>query len=155
MAHPLYPLFVHFPIALLITSVLFDVIAKWHKRDSFREGAFWLLILGLAGGVTATIAGSWAEEAAEKADIAESLMETHETLALVTLSIFGVQLLGRLSLKNQFTANTFPPYFLIALVGLGTLSATGYFGGTLVYEHGAGVSLAHKTVGYLAKHPRQ
>lgn len=144
MDHPLHPILVHFPIALLFTSVLFDVIANRLKKDSFREGAFWLLILGLAGGVAATIAGSWAEEAAEKAGIAESLMETHETLAFVTLGIFGVLLLGRVFLKNQFTTKTFVPYFLIALVGLGTLSATGYFGGDLVYEHGAGVALAHK-----------
>ena len=155
MDHPLHPILVHFPIALLFTSVLFDVIANWRKNDSFREGAFWLLILGLAGGVAATIAGSWAEEAAEKAGIAESLLETHETLAFVTLGIFGVLLLGRVFLKNQFTSKTFPPYFLIALVGLGTLSATGYFGGDLVYEHGAGVALAHKAGGNVAEYTRQ
>ena len=140
MDHPLHPILVHFPIALLFTSVLFDVIANWRKKDSFREGALWLLMLGLAGGVAATIAGSWAEEAAEKAGIAESLIEIHEILAFITIGIFGVLLIGRLFLKNQFTANTFVPYFLIALVGLGTLSATGYFGGDLVYEHGAGIA---------------
>jgi uncharacterized membrane protein len=80
---------VHFPIALLFTSVLFDAAGAWFKRDSFRDGALWLLILGLLGGVAAAIAG-------EKAGIAESMIETHETLAFVTLGIFGVLLFGRL-----------------------------------------------------------
>ena len=155
MGHPWHPVLVHFPIALLFTSVLFDVIANWQKKDTLREGALWLLVLGLAGGVAATITGGWAEEAAEKAGIAESLMETHETLAFVTLGIFGVLLLGRLFLKNQFSAKTFTSYFLIALMGLGTLGVTGYFGGELVYEYGAGVSVAHRSGLNVAEHTRQ
>ena len=141
---PLHPMFVHFPIALLFTSVLFDAAGAWFKRDSFRDGALWLLILGLLGGVAAAIAGTWAEEAAEKAGIAESMIETHETLAFVTLGIFGALLLGRLMMRNQLTQKTLVPYFLIAAIGLGTLSATGHYGGDLVYEQGAGVAITHK-----------
>ncbi|MBA3965397.1 MAG: hypothetical protein H0X47_06440, partial [Nitrospirales bacterium] len=48
------------------------------------------------------------------------------------LGIFGVRLLGRLGLRNQFTWKTFAPYFLIAAIGLGTLSAMGHYGGDLV-----------------------
>jgi len=36
------------------------------------------------------------QEAGEKAGIAESMIEPHETLAFVTLDMFGVLLLGRL-----------------------------------------------------------
>lgn len=140
----LHPMLVHFPIALLFTSVLFDATGAWFKRENFRDGALWLLLLGLLGGVAAAIAGDWAEEAAEKAGIAESMIETHETLAFVTLGIFGVLLLGRLVLRNQFTRKTIVPYFLIAAIGLGTLGATGHYGGDLVYEQGAGIAPAHK-----------
>jgi uncharacterized membrane protein len=136
---PLHPMLVHFPIALLFTSVLFDAAGAWFKRDSFRESAVWLLFLGLLGGIAAAIAGDWAEEAAEKAGIAESMIETHETLAFITLGIFGMLLLGRLVLRNQFTPKTLFLYFLLAAIGLGTLSATGHYGGSLVYEQGAGV----------------
>ncbi len=140
----LHPMFVHFPIALLFTSVLFDAEGSWFKRENFRDGAFWLLILGLLGEVAAAIAGEWAEETAKKAGIAESMIETHETLAFVTLGIFGFLLLGRLVLQNQFTRKTMVPYFLIAAIGLGTLSATGHYGGDLVYEQGAGGALTHQ-----------
>lgn len=72
------------------------------------------------------------------------MIETHETLVFVTLGILGVLLLSRLLLRNQFSRKTLAPYFLIAAIGLGTLSATGHNGGDLVYEQGAGVALAHR-----------
>ena len=149
-----HPMLVHFPIALLFTSVLFDAAGAWFKRESFRDGALWLLILGLLGGAAAAIAGDWAEEAAEKAGIAESMIETHETFAFVTLGIFGMLLLGRLVLRNQFTRKTLVPYFLIAAIGLGTLSATGHYGGDLVYEQGAGVAVAHQAGFNRTEHTR-
>ena len=137
--HPLHPMIVHFPIALLITSVLFDAASQVFKRDFLREGAFWLLVLGLAGGIASAISGDFAEEAAENAGIAESLIGIHETLAFVTIGIFGFLLLWRWYLRNQFTGSFLAVYLLVATVGVGTLGATGYFGGDLVYEHGAGV----------------
>jgi len=71
----------------------------------------------LLGGVAAIIAGDWAEEAAEKAGIAELMIETHVTLAFVTLGIFGVLRLGRLVMRNQFTRKTLIPSLLIAAIG--------------------------------------
>jgi uncharacterized membrane protein len=150
-----HPMLVHFPIALLFTSVLFDAAGAWFKRESFHDGGLWLLILGLLGGVAAAIAGDWAEETAEKAGIAESMIETHETNAFVSLGIFGVLLLGRLVLRNQFTRKTLVPYFLIAAIGLATLSATGHYGGDLVYEQGAWVAMSHKTGMNVAERTRQ
>jgi len=144
MDTPLHPMLVHFPIALLFASVLFDILATWVKRETFRDGALCLLVLGLLGGIAAASSGDWAEEMAEQAGIAESLIDTHETFAVATLGIFGVLLLGRLLLRNQLTPTTAIPYFLVAAIGLGTLSATGHFGGDLVYEHGAGVATIHQ-----------
>ena len=144
---------VHFPIALLTTSVLFDAISHFFKRDSLRDGALWLLGLGLLGGVAASIAGSMAEEAAEKAGIAESLIETHESLAFVAMSIFGLLFLWRIFLRNQFTGRLLAIYLFAAAIGVGTLSATGYYGGDLVYEHGAGVNgVSHGATGGASKH---
>lgn len=142
MDYPLHPMLVHFPIALFVTSVLFDAVSmRWH-RECLREGSLGLLVVGLIGGIGAAIAGDAAEEAAEQAGIAESLIETHETLALITLGIFGILLLWRLFVRNRFSPRSLAIYLGIAVIGLGTLSATGHFGGNLVYKHGAGVHVA-------------
>jgi len=137
--HPLHPMIVHFPIALLITSVLFDAASRLLRRDSLRDGALWLLLLGLISGMAATVAGFWAEETTERAGIAETLMEMHESLAIATLAIFSLLFIWRLFLRNQFTRQTLAIYLMVATVGVGTLSATGYYGGDLVYDQGAGV----------------
>ncbi len=142
---------VHFPIALLVASVVFDVAGQIWKRESFREGGFCLHLFGLIGGAAAAVAGHMAEEVAEEAGIAESLIETHETLALTTLGIFFLLLVWRLFLRNQFTSKMVSVYFLVATIGLGTLAATGHLGGSLVFEHGAGVQVSSDVQTSIAK----
>lgn len=141
---PLHPMLVHFPIALLFASVLFDVTSTILTRDSLREGAFWLLGLGFLGGIAAAIAGGQAEGAAEKAGVAEALIETHETMAYLTLGMMALLLLYRLLLRNRFTTSAFAAYLVAAALGLVAVSATGHTGGNLVYEHGAGVNTAQQ-----------
>lgn len=140
----LHPMLVHFPIALLFASVLFDVASTALMRNSLREGALWLLGLGLLGGIVAAIAGGQAEEVAEKAGVAESLIETHETLAYITLGITAILFLSRLLLRNRFSTRALTAYLVVATVGLVAVSATGHTGGNLVYEHGAGVNTAQE-----------
>ena len=142
MTIPFHPMLVHFPIALLFASVLFDIASAALTRDSLREAAQWLLGLGLLGGIVAAIAGGQAEGAAEKAGVAEALIETHETLAYLTLGIMTVLLLSRLLLRNRFSTRALVVYFVMATIGLVAISATGHTGGNLVYEHGAGVQTA-------------
>lgn len=144
MQIPFHPMLVHFPIALLFASVLFDLASKALMRDSLREGTLWLLGLGLLGGIVAAIAGGQAEGAAEKAGVAEALIETHETLAYITLGITAILFLSRLLLRNRFSTRALAAYLVVATLGLVSVSATGHTGGNLVYEHGAGVNTAQE-----------
>lgn len=142
MDFPLHPMLVHFPIALLFVSVLFDVAGTAFSRDSIREGACWLLGFGLAGGIAAAMAGMQAEEAVEKAGVAEALIETHETFAYITLGVMAVLFLSRLLLRIRFSTRALATYLAVAVLGLIAVSATGHTGGTLVYQHGVGVERA-------------
>jgi hypothetical protein len=82
------------------------------------------------------------------------MIETHATLPSLTMGNIGILLSGRRALPNQFAQNTLAPYHLIAALGLGTLSATGLYGGDPVCEEGAGVAIAHKTGLNVAEHAR-
>ncbi|WP_455378488.1 DUF2231 domain-containing protein [Petrachloros mirabilis] len=144
MEVPLHPMLVHFPIALLFVSIFFDIAGRILARDSLREGALWLLGLGLLSGVTGAVAGAMAEDAAERAGIAETLIETHETFAYATLGIMALLLLYRLLLRNRFSPRAFTVYLVVAALGLVAVSATGHTGGNLVYGHGAGVNSLQK-----------
>ena len=140
MNHPVHPILVHFPIALLFTSVFFDFTAMISKRDSFRQTGFWLLILGWFGGLAATLSGFWSEEAVEKMGrVPEPAIERHEFLAIATLVVFAVLFLIRRwkNARPSFQKNI--AYAVIAAIGLALLSTTGFLGGDLVYRYGAGV----------------
>ena len=139
MPHPIHPLTVHFPIALLFTSVFFDLLGIITENKNFRQTGFWLLILGLMGGIVAAIFGFWVEEAVEAAGVPEHAVDLHETFAVITLIVFGVLLVFRWWVKNRWSARDRVIYLCVAMLGLLLLGTTGFYGGELVYRYGAGV----------------
>ena len=50
------------PTALLLTTLLFDLVAAATKREGLRLVSFWTLMVGALGGVAAVISGLQAEE---------------------------------------------------------------------------------------------
>jgi uncharacterized membrane protein len=139
--HPIHPMVVHFPIALLIISVLFDAMATQWRHKSFQDAGFYTLIAGLIGAAAAVLTGAWAEEVAEGKGIPESVLEIHEALGYATLALFigllGLQLLMRRGVVREIPAL----YVIFGLIGVVVLLVTGYYGGVLVYDFGAGVNL--------------
>lgn len=139
MESHLHPMLVHFPIALLFVSVALDAYGRLTDSKTFAPAAYLLLALGVGSGILALIAGNFAEEVAEEAGVPESLIESHETIATVTLAIFGALLLYRFVRRYMDQPDLDRAYLVAAFLGLGSLAATGYLGGQLVYQHGAGV----------------
>ena len=139
MSHPIHPMIVHFPIALLFTSVFFDLLAMITQREAFRQTGFSLLILGWVGGLAATLTGFWSEEAVEKMGVPEAAIEKHETFAIATMIVFAVLFLIRWRRRARPSPRKNAVYAAVALVGLALLATAGFFGGDLVYRYGAGV----------------
>jgi uncharacterized membrane protein len=137
--HPLHPVVVHFPIALLSTAVLFELLGFLLRRDDFRRFGFWLLILGLTGGIVAAGFGLWGEGAALKMGVPEKAIDRHESFAVTTLITFGLLLIYRWRIRDRWTPGHNRIYLSGALAGLLLLGTTGFFGSELVYRYGAGV----------------
>ncbi len=139
--HPLHPMVVHFPIALLITSVVFDFLAtRWHHK-SFQDVGFYTLVAGLLGAVAAVGTGAMAEESVEGKGIPESVLEIHEALGYATLLFFLGLMALRLLMRWKLIKEVPALYLAMGVVGIVILSAAGYFGGSLVYDFGAGVNV--------------
>lgn len=139
MNHPIHPMLVHFPIALLFVSFLFDLIFFLTGREEFKKGGFWLLLLGWVAGLAATLSGVLSEDLVEKAGVPKSAIERHEFFAFMTLGLFAGLILVRAWIRNRWSYNHRLIYIGGALVGLFILATTGYWGGDLVYRYGAGV----------------
>jgi uncharacterized membrane protein len=139
MTHPLHPLTVHFPIALLFTSVFFDLLGIITENKNFRQTGWWLLVLGFIGGIIAAIFGAWSEEIVEAMGVPEAAIDRHEAFAIATLIVFGLLLVIRWRIRLRWSDRDRVMYLCTAMIGLLLLGITGFYGGELVYRYGAGV----------------
>ena len=130
------------PTALLLTAVFFDLLAIATKRPVFRQVSFWTLVVGAVGGAAAVISGLQAEEHIEHGEAVHRVMETHETLALITLGVFGVLTLWRIFRERRMGTGEHAFVVVLSLAGLGVLLATANYGGRLVFEHAAAIPSA-------------
>ncbi|MFL5518947.1 MAG: DUF2231 domain-containing protein [Gemmatimonadales bacterium] len=127
------------PAALLIGAVLFDLLAAATRREGLRIASFWTLMLGTLGAAAAVISGLQAEDHIAHGEVVHLLMETHERLALITAGIFGVLALWRLLREARMGSAERAMALVLGLAGAGVLTATGVYGGKMVFEHAAGV----------------
>ena len=128
------------PAALLLAAVIFDLLAAITHRPSFRTVGFWSMISGALGGVVAVISGLVAEEHIDHGEAVHQAMETHETLALITLGVFGVLTLWRVFRERRMGGTERGVILVVSVAGLGVLIATAVYGGKLVFDHAAGIA---------------
>ncbi len=139
----LHAMVVHFPIALLMTGFLSELIALFSKRQFFKNASFYLLVLGTLGAVAAYASGSYAGDGMTDGILQEPL-ELHEDAALVTLLLAIITALFSAAMYffNYQKAWAKWASFLLFAVLVGYVARTGYLGGQLVFKHGAGIELA-------------
>jgi uncharacterized membrane protein len=127
------------PAALLIGAVIFDLLAAATRRDALRIASFWTLMLGALGAAAAVISGLQAEDHIAHGEAVHRIMETHEELALITAGIFGVLALWRIVRERRMGSAERALALALGVGGAAVLTATGVYGGKLVFEHAAGV----------------
>ena len=76
------------PAALLVVAVIFDLAAAASKRESLAWAGIWTLWLGVLGGWAAVMAGELAEKTLDHGEAIHEIMEKHENMALITMSLF-------------------------------------------------------------------
>jgi len=128
--HAQHPVIVHFPIALFISSVVFEGLAIWRKKPVFGVIAYYNL---LGAAITAPVAiatglGAWQWQL-EGAKLKGNLL-LHMICALTSVSLIFV-----LSwMRSRLHAKTISPgiaYFAVTLLALMAITLTGHLGGIL------------------------
>ncbi len=143
----LHPMVVHFPIALILVALLFDMVSLFTQRELFSKMALYLLLLGTLGLIAAFLTGDLAEESVEKTRALHRVLETHEEAGELAMWFMIVVAAARLAMvyfrRNQ---GVFQWAGLVAvLIGAILVIRTAYYGGELVYKHGAGVQITAPT----------
>lgn len=127
------------PPALLLASVLFDLLGSATRRDGLKVAGFWTLIAGAIGAVAAVISGLIAEESIEHGEAVHRAMETHETLALSVAGLFVLLAAWRVWRRDNFRPAERAPYLVAATVGALGIIWVAHLGGTVVFRHGGGI----------------
>lgn len=127
------------PAALLIVAVIFDLAAAGLKRESLKWAGIWTLWAGVVGGWAAVIAGELAEESLDHGEAIHDLMDTHETLALVTMGVFTAILVWKLYRRFGLTPTEELVARVLGVVGVAGVLWVGSIGGRMVFEHAAGI----------------
>ncbi len=134
---------IHFPIALLLVGFFSEILGMVTKKEFFKNAAVFLLLLGALGAIAAYISGNLAGEGIEEGPLKNPL-ELHELAATVTVWLaVATALLRVLVFFLKYNRQWVTWVFIFLFTALaGSVTATGYYGGQLVYEHAAGVELA-------------
>ncbi|MFQ5877257.1 MAG: DUF2231 domain-containing protein [Acidobacteriota bacterium] len=139
----IHPILVHFPIALLTLSVLFDGVAVSRRAPRWtRTVATALLTTGAVLLIPTYLAGRQAaDQVASPLARTQSVLSDHADWAWYTLWFFLALATGRLllMLRGALRRSTHAAALLLGMGGLYLLLQTGEHGGRLVYGLGVGV----------------
>lgn len=154
----IHPMLVHFPIALLFTAFLFDVLGMW-RRDRFFERAgmalLWLTLLSVAAAIGA---GLYAASHVLISPAVAPILRAHRRDGLLTGFAIALVVVLRLRFRRRTLAVTargtpWQDAFRIWAYPLGAyvlalvmISVTGDAGGRMVYSYGLGVAAAPSAV---------
>jgi uncharacterized membrane protein len=128
--HAQHPVIIHFPIALFIASVVFDVLAIWRKQPGLASVAYYNLV-GAALTLPLAIAtglGAWRWQL-EGATLKGNL-RLHLICALTSAALIFVLCWMRLRLRAKGSSPRFA-YFAIMSLALMAITLTGHLGGIL------------------------
>lgn len=134
---PLHPITVHFPIAFLSGSLLWDGLGLWLGTPLWWTMSFWSLVLGLATALPALLTGFIEYAQLSPETPAEQTATRHLLLTGCAVTLFLGSLLVRGGVEPP-TGGRLIGALACSCAGLGLLTAGGHLGARLVYRHGVG-----------------
>ena len=136
LGHPIHQMLIVFPLGLLGTAVIFDIVALVRRNAEWSTVAFYMIGAGIVGGLIAAIFGLIDWLAISSGTRAKSIGLWHGGGNVIVILLFAGSWILRLSAPDN------PDTTALALSFLGLLLAlvTGWLGGELVDRLGVGVA---------------
>ena len=128
--HAQHVVFIHFPIALFITAVAFDLIAQWTKRNGLADAAYYNLLVSAISTLPVIGTGILAWQFQLDGQKLKGVLLLHLVLACV--SSVMIWLVWWLHFRARRRARVLPNYRLaLEFLGVGIIALTGHLGGFL------------------------
>lgn len=128
--HAQHVVLIHFPIALFIVGVAFDVIASWTKRRGFADAAYYNLLVAALSTVPVVATGLLAWQFALEGQRVKGILLLHMVMAAISTVIIWTTWWLHWRVRTDRSER---PGFLIPLelLGLAAITLTGHLGGFL------------------------
>jgi len=128
--HAQHVVLIHFPIALFITAVAFDLIALWTKRRGLADAAYYNLLVAAISTLPVLATGILAWQFQLDGQRLKGILLLH--LVLACASIVLIWLVWWQHFRARRRAEVLPSYRLaIELLGVGLVALTAHLGGFL------------------------
>ena len=133
--HAIHPILIVFPLGLMGTAVVFDIIYLIWGSGLMTQVAFWMMTAGIIGGLLAAPFGFIDWMAVPNGTRAKTIGAAHGITNVVVLLLFVASWGMRMNLPEQ------PPTFasILSFVGFAASMLGGWLGGELVERLGVGV----------------
>jgi len=140
--HPLHAMLVVFPLGLLFTSFLFDLLYLWRKDHFWARGAFWVMVVGTTGALAAVVTGLLDYLAIGMPPQARKTATLHLFLGLNVVVLYSLQLWLRRAHAAPVREFRRHPWglLLLAFLSVQAIGVQGWLGGEVSHVHGVGVT---------------
>lgn len=132
--HPVHPMLVAFPIGLWVFSLACDILFRATGNQVWDTVALYAMGGGIVGAIAAALPGFF-----DLLELQESRTKRiglgHALLNISALILF----VASFSIRQSAGPGTVP--FILSILGVITITVSGWMGGSMVYLHGAAVEL--------------
>jgi len=135
LGHAIHPMLIVFPIGLLTTAVIFDVIQIFTNDPRWGDVSFWMIAAGLIGGLAATVFGVIDWFGIPRGTRARRIGVFHGFGNAFVLLLFGMSWFSRLLAPSTPT----PMAIGLGVLGVVLIAVTGWLGGELIERLGVSV----------------
>jgi uncharacterized membrane protein len=133
--HPLHQMLIVFPLGLLATAVIFDVIFLVTNDSQWTLAAYYMIGAGIVGGLLAALPGAVDWYAIPRRTRAKRIGLIHGVGNVVVVALFVLSWV----LRREQPASPPTEAIVSGLIGVGLALITGWLGGELVARLAVGV----------------
>ena len=128
--HAQHVVLIHFPIALFMTAVVFDVAAYWTRRHSLEDATYYNLLVAALSTVPVLATGIVAWQFQLEGQTLKGILLQH--LVLGSISTVMICLVGWIHRSARRKARALPGYrFAIEFIAIAIVALTAHLGGVL------------------------
>jgi uncharacterized membrane protein len=135
LGHPIHPMLIVFPLGLLATSLIFDIIALAADNATLFIASYWMIAAGVIGGLLAAIFGLVDWLAIPNKTRAKEIGLWHGVGNVIVTALFAISWFLRRPTPDHPPATA----LLLSVIAVGMALVTGWLGGELVNRLGVGV----------------